>query len=445
MNKQEAIKAIRDAGVVGAGGAGFPTWKKMTSEVEYLIANGAECEPLLFKDRETMINEAEKFIIGLQLMQSLVNASKVVIAIKEKNIDILDILKPLTADLGYEYKIMRNVYPAGDEYVLVYEITGRQIPPGGLPLDVGAVVNNVETMVNVAKAVVDAAPLTEKFVTVNGAVHEPLTTAVPIGTSFEDLIDLAGGPTVDDFVVFTGGIMMGGVETKLDQPLTKTNSGLIVLPADHYLVKRKTASKKAYTGHGHSACDQCSLCTELCFRYLLGYPIHPHKVMRTMQLQGKAEESASLWAQFCCECNICSLFACPEGLDPKSICVDNKQTIRDKGLKWTDEALANSFLAPHPVRSGREIPMKQLVLRLGLTELDQKAPFKNVQHNPLKVEIPLQQHIGVAGRPLVSEGDKVDRGQVLSQIPDTALGVPIHASIDGVVKKANETSVIIER
>jgi Na+-translocating ferredoxin:NAD+ oxidoreductase RnfC subunit len=151
---------------------------------------------------------------------------------------------------------------------------------------------------NVAKAVVDAAPLTEKFVTVNGAVHEPLTTAVPIGTSFEDLIDLAGGPTVDDFVVFTGGIMMGGVETKLDQPVTKTNGGLIVLPADHYLVKRKTASKKAYTGHGHSACDQCSLCTELCFRYLLGYPIHPHKVMRTMQLQGKAEESASLWAQF---------------------------------------------------------------------------------------------------------------------------------------------------
>ena len=125
-------------------------------------------------------------------------------------------------------------------------------------------------------------------------------------------------------MVLTGGLMMGGVAKSLSDPVTKNMGGLIVLPSDHYLVRRKTQSRETYTRIGHGQCDQCSLCTELCPRYILGYPIEPHRVMRTLLMTGEAKERGSLWAQYCCECNICSLIACPEQLDPKNICVDAK-------------------------------------------------------------------------------------------------------------------------
>ena len=228
---------------------------------------------------------------------------------------------------GFKILVYEDVYPAGDEYILVYEVTGRQIPPGGIPLQVGCVVDNVETIVNLAHAV-DGRPVTQKYVTVCGAVREPLTTVVPVGTSIRDCLALAGGCTVDDPVVLTGGLMMGGVAKSLDDPIAKNMGGVIALPRDHYLIRRKTAAKETYTRIGHGQCDQCSLCTELCPRYILGYPIEPHRVMRTLLMSGPEKERGSLWAQYCCECNVCSFIACPEQLDPKNICVDAKAILR---------------------------------------------------------------------------------------------------------------------
>ena len=444
MNKKDALNKIFAAGVVGAGGAGFPAWKKLDTRVEYLLANGAECEPLLFKDRETMLQQGDLLIRGLQLMQALTDAEHVIIGIKQKNIDIIDVLKPQADKNGFTFLVMKDVYPAGDEYVLVYEATGRQIPPGGIPLDIGCVVNNTETIINVANAVFNDTPVVEKYLTINGAVANPITTTVPVGTSFADCIDLAGGFTVDNPVIFTGGIMMGGVETDFTLPVSKLNGGLIVLPEDHYLVRRKTASTKSYTAIGHSACDQCSMCTEMCPRYLLGYPIQPHRVMRTMQLTGENKDRVSLWAEYCCECNICSLFACPEGLDPKSICVDNKKHMHEQNIQWDPEILAENFLEPHPARKGREIPIRQLVLRLGLLELDKKAPFIKNNITPGKVRLPLRQHIGVPAEPVVSVSDMVKTGDLIANIPDGALGAPVHASINGKVTAVTADEIIIE-
>jgi Na+-translocating ferredoxin:NAD+ oxidoreductase RnfC subunit len=256
-------------------------------------------------------------------------------------------------------------------------------------------------------------------------------------------LELAGGCTVQDPVVLTGGIMMGGVARDLEQPVTKNMGGLIVLPADHYLVRRKTQSKETYSRIGHGQCDQCSLCTELCPRYILGYPIEPHRVMRTLLMTGEAKQRGSLWAQYCCECNICSLIACPEQLDPKNICVDAKQLLRENRTGRTEAELEDLFRPPHPARKGREIPIATLYTRLGLTPYDRKAEFARFDWQPTAVTIPLDSHIGQPASPTVRRGDRVKRGDVIGAVDDQAMGCPVHASVDGQVTAVNQKSIEI--
>jgi len=444
MDKKTILKKIRDAGVIGAGGAGFPTYKKLEAGVEHIIANGAECEPLLYKDREVMLQEPEALLRGLQIMKELTGASKVTIALKEKNRAVADKMRAQAEGLGFDIFVYGDVYPAGDEYILVYEITGRRIPPGGIPLQVGCVVDNVETIINIAHAVDEDRPVTQKYVTITGALKNPVTTVLPVGTPIRDCLQLAGGTTITDFAVLTGGLMMGGVETNLDAPLSKTIGGLIVLPADHYLVNRKSASKESYTRIGHGQCDQCSLCTELCPRYLLGYPIEPHKVMRNLLMTGEAKERASLWAQYCCECNVCTMIACPEGLDPMNICVDAKGLLREKNLSRSAEELELLFREVHPARDGREVPIEKVYQRLGLKPYDRHAAFAKNGFSPNEVIIPMDSHVGQPARPLVKVGDHVSAGQVIATVDEAALGCPAHASIDGTVAQIESRGIYIK-
>ncbi|APF17099.1 Respiratory-chain NADH dehydrogenase domain 51 kDa subunit [Caldithrix abyssi DSM 13497] len=445
MDRAQLIDKIREAGIIGAGGAGFPTYKKLDASVEHIIANGAECEPLLYKDRETMLQEGKALFRGLEIMQQITGAQKVTIALKEKNRDIAQIYAATARQYGFDFFIYKDVYPAGDEYILVYEITGRRIPPGGIPLQVGVVVDNVETIVNIAHAVDDDRPVVDKFISITGAVKKAISLRVPVGTSIADCLELAGGVTVANPAVLTGGVMMGGVEFDASLPISKTLGGLIVLPADHYLVKKKTTPREAYTRIGHGQCDQCSLCTEMCPRYIMGYPIEPHKVMRNLLLTGENKERASLWAQYCCECNVCTLIACPEGLDPKSICVDAKQLLREKGLSRTEEELEFLFRDVHPAREGREVPIPTVYRRLGLTEYDRPAKFTPLDVQPQKVVLPLNSHIGAPAVPLVKVGDAVKKGQKIADVSKDQLGSPVHASIDGQITAIEEQMIVIER
>ncbi len=442
MASQDLLKSVRDAGVIGAGGAGFPTFKKLEARVSHVIANGAECEPLLQKDRESMLQEPEAFFRGLSTMRQQTGASRVTIAVKHKNQDVLESMRGTAEKEGIELFVYEDVYPAGDEYVLVYEITGKQIPPGGLPLHVDCVVDNVETIINIGKAI-DGQPVVDKYVTIAGAVASPYTAVVPIGTSFADCLRAAGGCTVDDPTILVSGVMMGGVSRDLTQPISKTTAGLIVLPSDHYLVRRKTASRETYTRIGHGQCDQCSLCTELCPRYILGYPIEPHRVMRTLLMTGEAKERGSLWAQYCCECNICSLIACPEMLDPKSICVDAKALLRQNKLGRTEAEMEQLFRPPHPARHGREIPITTLYRRLGLNPYDRKAAFVQRDWEPTSVSIPLNTHIGQPARAVVQSGDSVVRGALIADVDQDKLGCPVHASISGRVAAVSATHIEI--
>ena len=442
MSNETLLKKIRDGGVVGAGGAGFPTYKKLEAQVDCLIANGAECEPLLYKDRECMIQDQAAMFRGLEIMQELTGAKRVVIAVKEKNEDVLAAYEADLKRTGFETFVYPNVYPAGDEFVLVYEITGKRIPPGGLPLHVGCIVDNVETIVNIARAVEDE-PVTTKYVTVTGEVGNPVTTRVPVGTSFRDCIEAAGGLTTENPVILTGGVMMGGFETDLFKPITKSLGGLIVLPNDHYLARRKNESPETYQRVGHGQCDQCSMCTELCPRYIMGYPIEPHRVMRTLLMTGDERERVSMWAQYCCECNVCTYIACPESLDPKNICVDSKKLLREHNIGRTPVELETLFRDVHPSRKGREIPITKLYQRLGLRPYDRKAPFASNLTNSSEYKIALNTHVGPPATATVNVGDRVNAGDIIANVGPDALGCPAHASVTGTVKQIVENAIIL--
>ena len=230
---QVTVDQIAACGVVGAGGAGFPTHVKLAAEAKLVILNAAECEPLLHKDKEMLRAYPDTVLAGLEHARRLVGAGASVVGIKGKYQDVIAGLRPkLHAKMTIHE--LHDSYPTGDEFILVYDVTGRIIPPGKLPLVVGCVVTNVETAYNLARGV----PVTEKFLTVAGAVKDPVTIRVPVGISFREAIDLAGGATVPNPAVLIGGVMMGRLAADLDQPITKTTGGLIVLPGEHRLIQR---------------------------------------------------------------------------------------------------------------------------------------------------------------------------------------------------------------
>ena len=244
---------VREAGVVGAGGAGFPTHVKLAGRAEYVLANGAECEPLLHKDAELTQTYTEQVIKGMELSMRATGADKAIFGIKAKRAKTVAALEEATRGNGIKIQLFGDYYPAGDEFVLVYECTGRLIPAGGIPLQVGAVVHNSETLYNMAEAA-EGRPVTKKVLTVTGEVKEPMSMAVPVGITLREAIDIAGGPTTSDFAVFVGGLMMGKIVQDLSQPVTKTTGGLIV-----FTVRSSSGATRPDAEQGDAPYRQVSL------------------------------------------------------------------------------------------------------------------------------------------------------------------------------------------
>jgi Na+-translocating ferredoxin:NAD+ oxidoreductase RnfC subunit len=427
------LDRIAELGIVGAGGAGFPTAVKLKTQVKLVIVNAAECEPLLHKDKELLHHHAPAILRGLRAAMDLTGATEGVIGVKNK---YKDIIESLSAQVPNDVRVfpLSDSYPAGDEFILVYDVTGRVIPPGGLPRDVDAVVANVETLMNIGAD----RPVTHKYLTVAGAVANPVTLRVPVGMSLKETIDAAGGATVRDFEALVGGVMMAKLATSLDEPVTKTTGGIVVLPAFHPLVLRYKGTWKQIERIGRSACDQCRFCTELCPRYLLGHPIEPHRAMQALGFTGTKDPMIA-GTLYCCECNLCSLFSCPEDLDPKNVCVQGKPTAREKKLFWAGKP---EDVWPHPLGDSRRIPTRRLMLKLGLDGFHNTGPLDERPLLPKRVVIPLKQHAGVAAQSVVRPGERVRMGDLLAAPPEGALGARIHSSIDGIVHSIDSTVVI---
>ncbi|MCX5786732.1 MAG: SLBB domain-containing protein [Elusimicrobia bacterium] len=439
-------RVLRAAGVVGAGGAGFPAYIKAQSRADCVIVNAAECEPLLKKDQKLLEYFPEKVFDGLELMMLSTGAREGVVGIKKKHEKtILRLEEIARARKNIRVVKLGDYYPAGDEQCLVYEVTGRVVPPGGLPLEAGCVVNNVETLYNAALA--RNCPVTEKWVTITGAVKKPCTIKVPVGISYAEAVEIAGGAKIKEPVAaIDGGPMMGKVLLDLNVPITKASGGLIVLPRSHPLIAKKAQSRSVFSRIGRSVCDQCSFCTELCPRYLLGHNVQPHRVMRNLLFSGPERKLHSQYSLLCCECSLCSLYSCPEGLHPSAACVSAKADLREQKINIKNSSLGSPRGdAVHPLRDFRKVPVSKLIKRLGLAEYNVDAPWLDTDYKPAGVKILMTQHIGVPCVPAVKPGEIVQKGAVVGCVPEDKLGCPVHASISGTVAKVNEKYVEIVR
>jgi len=428
---------VRLAGVVGAGGGGFPTHVKLNAKAEILIANGAECEPLLHKDAVIMEESAAELVRGMELAMDAVGAREGVIGIKGKKKHAVEAVQAASKGTRVRVQLLGDYYPAGDEYDLVYNVTGKLIPPGGIPINVGVVVNNVETFVNIAAAH-DGKPLTHKMLTIAGAVKSPATLRVPIGTTFRECIEFAGGLATDDPVLVIGGLMMGTHTEDLDTPITKTSTGVVVLPRTHHIMERKLKPAKSQAKIGKSACDQCRYCTEYCPRFLLGYAVEPHQVMRTLAFTGSGADYYNQWAAMCCSCGLCTLYSCPEELFPKEACDDAKSVMRAKQIKWTGPKV-------HAMADGRRVPIKSLAKKLHVLDYDLPAPLIRAEMPVSRLVLPLKQSAGTPVVPQVKAGDRVTAGQVLGEPAPNALGAILHAPISGTVRSVDAKNIILEK
>ncbi|HTX65813.1 MAG TPA: 4Fe-4S dicluster domain-containing protein [Opitutaceae bacterium] len=434
------VEQVRQAGVVGAGGGGFPTHVKLAGRADTVIANGAECEPLLHKDAVVMEHQAAAIVRGVQLAMEAVGARAGIIGIKAKNRHAVEAMEAACGGTPVRVHLLGDYYPAGDEYDLVHETTGRLIPPGGIPLQVGAVVCNVETFANIAAAA-EGRPVTTKTLTIAGAVRAPRTLTVPIGTSLRDCLAAAGGATVDDPVLCIGGLMMGETTADLDRPVVKTTTGAVVLGRDHHVMERKLKPPAIQNAIGKSACDQCRYCTEYCPRFLLGYAVEPHQVMRSLAFTATGADYWNQWAAMCCSCGLCTLYACPEELYPKEACDQSKAEMKKAEVKWT----GSMTVKPHPMRDGRRVPIKTLMKKLHVLQYDHPAPLQEEVLAPRRVVLALKQGAGSPNQPLVKAGERVTAGQPLGTLPEKALGAVVHAPFAGTVAEVTASAIVLNR
>ncbi|WP_458414973.1 4Fe-4S dicluster domain-containing protein [Schinkia sp. CFF1] len=437
------LDLVKAAGIIGAGGAGFPTHAKLVAKAEYMLLNGAECEPLLRVDQQLMEFYPDEVIKGLEAASRLVGAKKALIGIKGKHTEVISILKnridALQVNDIVEVKELKDIYPAGDEQLLVYELTGRVVPEAGIPLQVGCVVINTETALNIHRASLNV-PVTETYITVAGDIPRRLTVKVPVGTPILKVLELSGIENFDDYAVIDGGPMMGNVLGSLKGAVTKKTKGYVILKKQHHLIRRKTVTMEQSL-RINKTCEQCRMCTDMCPRFLLGHDMQPHKMMRVVNYGIDNTEEQKM-ASLCSQCNLCELFACPIGIYPRMANLHLKQILIEQNFRYsTTQTEYNA----RKERDYRLVPSKRLIARLGLTNFDKPAPLIEVTVEPEVVYIAKRQHVGAPAIPVVSVGDHVDVGQLIGKIPENNLGAAVHASISGTVVEIVDDYITIRR
>ena len=298
MTKEEVIGIIREAGIVGMGGAGFPTHVKLSpkepSKIHYVIANCAECEPYLTSDYRRMMEEPEKLVAGLKIILALFEHAKGILAVEDNKPDCIRVLKDLCLDEPrISVKVLKTKYPQGSERQLIYATTGRAINSTMLPADAGCIVNNVDTIVAIYHAVIEGRPLCERIVTVTGdAVRYPQNYRVYTGTCYDDIIDAAGGFKTDPGKIISGGPMMGFALFDTHVPVTKSSSAITAF------VKDSVSSVQA------SACINCGRCVDACPSRLI-----PSRLADIAEHYDE-DRFVALNGLECVECGCCS-FICP--------------------------------------------------------------------------------------------------------------------------------------
>ncbi len=301
LTPPEVVKAVQDAGVVGLGGAAFPTHVKLAPpkdiHLESLIVNGAECEPYLTTDHRTMVEYPERVHFGVRIMMRALGVKRAVIGVERNKPDAIERLRAtLPPDLDVIILPLTVKYPQGAEKMLIHAVTGREVPSGKLPMNVGVVVQNVGSIATIAEVFETGLPLVERIVTVSGpGVRRPSNLIIPVGTKVRDILEFCGGVSADATEVVLGGPMMGTAQPNLDVPVTKGTTGVIVL------TRRDTPRFETLP------CIRCGSCLEAC-------PVFLNPSMLGLHAQaGRYEEMESMHLADCMLCGACS-YVCPSAI-----------------------------------------------------------------------------------------------------------------------------------
>ena len=440
MDIKTLSSILRENGIVGAGGAGFPTYAKLDRRADTIILNCAECEPLLKLHQQLLQQYSQEILNTFHIIGEAVGAREIIIAVKKAYKKTIEAIHTCISDYpGMRLGLLDEIYPAGDEIVLIYEVTGKVVRPGGLPIESGIAVFNVETVYNIYRAIEHQTPTIDKIVSVAGEVEHPVTVRVPLGCRMDEAVKLAGRITTEDPVYFIGGPMMGFIGSA-SMPVTKTTNAILVLPGDHSIVQKKNRKASIDIKRAAASCCQCTMCTDLCPRSQLGHPVNPAEFMRAATCRDLQKPGIFLNTMFCSSCGLCEMYSCMQSLSPRSLMTDYKNGLRAQGVKPPENA------AVRPVeesRQYRKVPMHRLMARLDLSRYHKPAPLNNERVKMDNVKLLLSQHIGAPALSCVSKGDIVTTGQVIAK-PAEGLSVAIHASIDGKVMAVTDKYVIIK-
>jgi Na+-translocating ferredoxin:NAD+ oxidoreductase RnfC subunit len=384
----------------------------------------------------------QELVDALNLLCDVMDAKEAIIGIKGKNMHLLD--DKITASLkGTRVKIKEipDIYPAGDEVVLTYETTGKIIPEGAIPVMVGVMVINVETVFNIYKAVNNSTPVIEKYVTIGGDVPKDITVKAPIGMKISELLAAAGYLDLKDKEVVNGGPMMGKLVNLETDVVTKTTKGLLVFPKTHSIIQRIKMPVNIAIKRSAAACCGCTMCSDMCPRYLLGYNLQVHKTVRAAGHGEVREVEAFLQNALCCGCGVCSVIACQQGILPSKVSMEIKGSLGRHGLRRQNNIKPENV---RPERASRLVSSNKLIDRLGIRRyVKDKVEKVDTVFNPSSVYIELKQHVGKPASATVGVGDKVTKGQVVAATDYNDLGTCMHASIDGTVQAVTDRFVII--
>ncbi len=440
MELNELKSLLQQAGVVGAGGATFPTYVKLASGADTLVINAAECEPLLYTDLSLMELYMDKVLAGIRTVMDAASISRAIVGVKKSKGQLLHWTQGQELAPGIRACLLPDVYPMGDEINLIYEATGLLVPPGRLPITVGVIVINLETVYNIHLACDQGRPVTEKWVTINGNV-KPTVVCVPIGTRVADLFRRLNIKVPQGHVVIDGGPSMGRIIDYQRAIITKATKGLLILPEDIPAVVCKLRPMRVQLTMASSACCGCSRCTDLCPRNLLGYPLEPHKHIRVTANSEHIDPEAVLSASLCCACGICEIAACCQYISPRAVIAEHKDILGKAKMRYA--AGDDERFTVHPDRADRQMSSARWMQYLGVDRFHEHPDCNPDKLGFDRVEIRLSQHIGAPSVPCVSVGNPVSVGQMIAS-PAGGLSVGQHASIDGVVTAVDAERIVIE-
>ncbi len=433
MNSSEFINLLRENGVVGGGGGSFPTYKKFSfNNLDTLIINGVECEPLLYSDYFLVKERFEEIIFTLQRLQEIFNFRDIFFTLKKKRLELADFLrkKDIENIKNLKFYLFEDIYPAGDEQIIIKAIKGITLPSFKLPGDYGIVVLNLQTLVFISEAI-RGKPAIRRFVTVSGLVKNPLVFDVPIGTKIKDLIDISGGYLVDNPVIFAGGVMMGGIIGE-SFSIKKGTTGIIVIAGDSKLMVEKKTSADIFSKKARSVCDGCMECTLFCSRNLIGKKIRPHLIMRYSEdyLSGRRSIPSEVFN--CSECGLCYVYSCPLGLSPRKVIKSLKEKSKRDVVEDFDES--ENFLFKIP-------PSYKIKKRLEIEDV--KPNFHGV-YNPSIISVDIKQSKGFSPKPIVKDGEFVLTGEKICKMSQNKLGVPLHSPVTGKIVYIDGQKIKIE-